>query len=431
MKFSRYYFTSLIFYLLSPSPAGAQQSLFDSYYSGNYVSVIQETSRSIESGDTLFNTFYLKALSEAQLGQTGNAIQTLEQAGSAFPDDNRIKTMLAGQYYNAGAYMDARELYSGLIESDSTDIASLLKLAEIASFTQKYKEAVPILEKILALDSNNLNSLMMMGEILTRQNDSSAIEYYERAYGEYPENQKVIYALGNLYIQAKKPEMAVPFCEQVLEEDSTNIKFHKLLGLAYYKMGEPVPSIKHFKKALLLGDSSVFTLKFLGISHYMTVNFQSAIESLQLAVKKDSMDAEVHFFLGASLAGTTQKEKAMYHLDQSLEIMKPDPAVSSRIYSEQGNILRLEMKYEKAYERYKLSLEADTTNLMALYLMASILDNSLHRSKEALVDYQRYIDQVDLLPKNESRMSQTISIRAIVEDRIIALKEELFFLDER
>ncbi len=413
------------------STARAQQSLFDSYYSGDYEAVVQYSSEAIESGDTLFNTFYLKALSEVQLGRTENAIQSLEKARALFSEDIRINKMLAGQYYIAGNYVESRDIYSRLINSDSSDITSLLKLAEIASFTQQYKEAIPILKNILAIDSTNLQSLMMLGEILTRKNDSSAILYYERAYGIYPENQNVTYALGNIYIQAKKPDKSVPICERILEKDSTNIKFHKLLGLAYYKMGDPFPSINHFKKAALLGDSSVFTFKFLGISHYMTVNFQGAIESLQIAVEKDSLDAEIHFFLGASLAGTTQKEKAMFHLDQSLELMKPDPSVSSRIYSEQGNISRLEMKYEKAYELYNLAWEADSTNLMALYLMASILDNSMHRSKEALIDYQRYIDQVDLLPETERKSSRIPSIRAIVEDRIISLKEELFFLDEQ
>ena len=67
---------------------------------------------------------------------------------------------------------------------------------------------------------------------------------------------------------------------------------------------------------------------------------------------------------------------------------------------------------------------------MALYLMASILDNSMHKSKEALVDYQRYIDALDQVPDNKES-SQGVSIRTIVEDRIIALKEEQFFLDEQ
>ena len=119
------------------------------------------------------------------------------------------------------------------------------------------------------------------------------------------------------------------------------IKGH--MGFSYYKMGDPLPGIVYFQKAVELGDSSVFTFKFMGISQYLTVDFDNAIESLQVAVEKDSM----------------------------------------------------------------------------------------HRSKEALVDYQQYIDQVNLLPAPERSNSQIPSIKAIVEDRIVSLKEELFFLDEQ
>ena len=141
------------------------------------------------------------------------------------------------------------------------------------------------------------------------------------------------------------------------------------------------------------------------------------------------MDAEVHFFLGASLATTREKSRAMEHLNTSLKLMQPDPSVVSRIYSEQGNIKRLEMEYEEAYTYYEKAWNIDSTNVMALYLMASILDNSMHKSKEALADYERYIEALDQLPEKEES-GQGVSIRAIVEDRIITLKEELFFRDE-
>jgi tetratricopeptide (TPR) repeat protein len=162
----------------------------------------------------------------------------------------------------------------------------------------------------------------------------------------------------------------------------------------------------------------------------MQADFAGAIESLQLALKKDSLDAEVHFFLGASMATTSMKTEAMDHLEKSLKLMQPDPTVTSRIYSEQGNIMRLKMEYEKAYILYEKAWETDSTNVISLYLMASILDNSMRKSKEALEDYKRYIEALDRLPEKKET-NQGVSIRSIVEDRIVSLKEELFFRDEQ
>ncbi len=215
----------------------------------------------------------------------------------------------------------------------------------------------------------------------------------------------------------------------MLEIDSTSIKFSKLFGYAYYKAGVPEQAVQWFNYAVALGDSTVFTLKFKGISHYLKTDFGLAIGALEDAVIKDSLDAEVHFFLGASLSTIAEMDKAMYHLNQSMKIMQPDPSIFSRIYSEQGNIKRLETEYEEAYFYYEKAWEADSTNIISLYFMASILDNSMHQHKEALVDYQRFIDALDQLPEKEES-NQGVSIRAIVEDRIISLKEELFFKDE-
>ena len=430
MKHAQHLLLSVALLLSSWSTMLAQENLPELYYSGDYREVINSSASLITSGDTALNTFYLKALSEAQLGQPTEAIATLQNALSVHPGELRLSRMLARQYFDAGNYVEAMITYTLLVQSDSTDVASWLKLAEMASFRQQYRDSERALNQVLAIDSMNLSSLMMMGDILSRHHHTGAVIYYARAYRHYPENQKAAYALANWYIQSKNSGKAIPICEAMLGIDTTSIKFNKLLGYAYYKIGEPVAAVRFLEYANALGDSTAFTFKFKGIAHYLRVDFTSAIESLTFALKKDTLDAEIYFFLGASLATTTRKKEAMSHLNRSLKLMQPDPSIVSRIYSEQGNLKRLEMEYETAYDLYDNAWKADSSNVISLYFMASILDNSLHLSKEALVDYQRYIDALDRLPEKENKSSQGVSVRAIVEDRIVTLKEELFFRDE-
>ena len=419
----------LLFFCLMPYMSSAQDLLSERYYQGDYPYVIQSTSLRIQSGDTSFTSFYLKALAEIQVGSGDEAIQTLLHAARFHPGDMRFERMLAHQYFETGDYTRAKPIYLSLVQQDTSDISSWLKLADIASFRQQYPEAIEALNQVLAVDSTNLSSLMGLGDILNRHNNSGAVIYYQRAYDLYPQNQIAAFALGNWHIQSNEAYKTIPICERILTMDTTSIRFSKLLAYAYYKTGEPTPAVRYFEYANTLGDSTAFTFKFKGISHYLRTDFSSAIRSLEYAVAKDSLDAEVHFFLGASLATTTRKEDAMVHLEKSLEIMQPDPTVISRIYSEQGNIRRLEMKYRQAYELYNKAWEADSTNVISLYFMASILDNSMQKPVEALVDYQRYLEALDRMPeKDESK--QGLSIRAIVEDRIVTLKEEQFFRDE-
>ena len=430
MKYPALYLLSASLFLFNYQKTRAQENLTELYYSGSYQKVIALSADQIGSGDTAVNTFYLKALSESQYGQTGASIVTLQRAMAIHPDNTRLLRMIAVQYFEAGDYVRAKKSYNTLVQNDSTDVSSWLKLADIASFSQHNKQAIELLNQVLRIDSINLTGLMKMGDILNRLHNSAALLFYREAYTLYPDNQNAAYALGNLYIQAKEAWKTIPICENMLRLDTTSIKFSKLLGYAYYKTGEPPAAVRYFEYANQLGDSTAFTFKFKGISHYLRLDFESAIRSLQLATAKDSLDAEIHFFLGASLATTKAKTEAMKHLNRSLKLMQPDSAIVSRIFSEQGNIKRLEMEYEEAYFLYEQAWEMDTTNAMSLYLMASILDNSMRKSKEALVVYQRYIDALDKLPEKKES-GQGVSIRTIVEDRIVTLKEELFFRDEQ
>lgn len=415
--------------LLLPGLLPAQDPLTELYYAGSYQEVIHRGQQALEQGDTTYTTYLFKALAEDQLGQTMEAIATLEAGLEVNSGDIRLRRMLATQYMKGGLYVEAQRHFFHLVTRDSLDVSSWLNLAEIASFRQKNEQAVAALEKVLRIDSINLEGLVRMADILSRHNHSGANIYYERAWRHDPGNQKVAYALANWYIKAHEAQRAIPVCEAILLKDSLNIRFHKLLGYALYKSGQAQEASHHLTRATQLGDSTAFTFKFLGISRYLSIEFEPGAHALSLSLAKDSLDAEVHFFLGACLATTTQKKQAMFHLEKSLELMQPDTIVTSRIFAEQGSIRRLEERYEEAYQLYSLSYDTDGTNLMSLYLMASILDNSMHLSEKALVDYELLIRELDKQGK-KSDEKDMVSIRSIVEDRIIDLKEELFFLDQ-
>jgi tetratricopeptide (TPR) repeat protein len=422
----------VIFFLLLaclPCQVHSQESIPELYYSGQYNQVINTATEATVQGDTSLSLYYFKALSETQLGLTGQAIETLEKGLMQHGEETGLHRMLGGVYFNAGDYTRAGSQFRYLLEKDSLDVSSWLKLAEIASFRQQYEEAIDALGRILYIDSLNLEGMMMTGDILNRHNNSGAVIYYERALRNYPRNQKAALALANSYLQEQRPEDAIQVCRQMLSIDSTSIRFTKLLGYACYKAGHHQSAAHYLDYATVLGDSSVFCFKYLGISRYLNVDMQQAVRALRIALEKDSLDAEVHFFLGVSLANTGEKDSAMWHMNRSLELMEPDTILVSGIYSEQGNLKRLEESYQEAYELYRKAWDANNENLMALYFMASIQDNSLHDLDRALEDYRFFIEQLDRQPSAAVKNDQIPTVRDIVEDRIVTLKEELFFQD--
>lgn len=422
-------FSFLLIALLSFDQLMAQPDISSMYEEGRYEEVIAQATKSLDQNDTFQALYYLKALSESHLGRTGRAIHTAEQGRVVHASDVRLGRLLARLYLEAGNYPKAEIHYSWLVKLDSLDQTSWLKLAEIAYFRQHYSHARNALERVLHMDSLNMDALVLMGDILQKQHAAEALPYLERVARHYPENQKAAYTLANWYVQEGRPEKAISVCHKILSSDSTNVRFNKLMGYSMYKSGDHFQAVPYFEKAVALGDESAFCFKFLGISRYLSVDMEGAADALRWASDRDSLDAEIHFFLGASLVHTADKTGAMGHMDRALELLEPDGSVVSRIYAEQANLKRLEESYLEAYALYSRAWEADSTNLMALYLRASIQDNSLHNHDHALEDYRFFLEQLDRQPSAVKGDNAIPTIRSIVEDRITTLKEERFFLD--
>ena len=62
--------------------------------------------------------------------------------------EDQFKVKMARQYFDAADYVQARKGYDNLVQRDSTDVSSWLKLAEIASFRQQYPDAIEALNQI-------------------------------------------------------------------------------------------------------------------------------------------------------------------------------------------------------------------------------------------------------------------------------------------
>jgi predicted Zn-dependent protease len=98
--------------------------------------VIRHTSGAIAIGYTSFNTYYLKSLSEIQMGRTDSGIRTLQAALRLHPDSNVFRRLLAAQLFEAGAYPEANAYYESFAREDSGNVEAWLKFARIASFRQ-------------------------------------------------------------------------------------------------------------------------------------------------------------------------------------------------------------------------------------------------------------------------------------------------------
>jgi predicted Zn-dependent protease len=137
------------------SPAVAQEDLFLLYTAGAFEKVIDQASVEIESGKASGDEYYLKSLAELQLGRPEQSLRTLEMGVASMPGDRRLVRMKAEQHFDLDDYAGAWSQYEILVRSDSSDLASWLKLAEISMNRQHFHRTVLLLDQLLSPDSVN------------------------------------------------------------------------------------------------------------------------------------------------------------------------------------------------------------------------------------------------------------------------------------
>ncbi len=85
-------------------------------------------------------------------------------------------------------------------------------------------EAVGFFQKVLAIDSNHVDTLLRMGiSQLREKNPQEAVLLHQKARGLDPNNQEVLFALAADYEEAKRYDDALKVYQEVVSRDGSNL----------------------------------------------------------------------------------------------------------------------------------------------------------------------------------------------------------------
>ncbi|MFT7223724.1 MAG: cytochrome c-type biogenesis protein CcmH [Cellvibrionaceae bacterium] len=145
---------------------------------------------------------------EQQLDQLNRQVVTLlGDYVARHPDNLDNRLLLARNAINTGQYDDAIEMYQQILERQPEATEIMAELAQTI-FVKAGNRAVPIVgvlgQRALDLDPKNLMALGLMG-IYAFQNQQyeQAIQYWQRAIDQYPQNSPNARALQNGLTQAR------------------------------------------------------------------------------------------------------------------------------------------------------------------------------------------------------------------------------------
>lgn len=195
----------------------------------------------------------------ARTGRTTEAIQALEQARQRSPADIEIHTRLIELYQSAGDTTKVIEGLKHLLEI-KRDNSTLLTYARCLYAAGSLPEAADAIENIRATDPQNIPALMLLARILrAQQNYETAVDVYKEVSYIDATNPDALFERAETHVENSQPHWAELFYTRALKEQPRNAR--AVLGLAKVaKLRRQQPLyLQHLRKAYSMApeDSAV------------------------------------------------------------------------------------------------------------------------------------------------------------------------------
>ncbi len=181
-----------------------------------------------------------------------------------------IDTELAQRHYRRGntynnleRYDDAIEEYQLSITADPNFADSVRNLANIFYYQERYEEAIPLLERFIALQqevtAGKIAAYNTLGQLLRdAQRFEEAIDVDVLAIEHDPENASQVYVMANTYFNAGMTDYAIRIYEKALTVNPADAFIHRSLGRMYEEMNRLPDALLQYRAAAELDPASQF-----------------------------------------------------------------------------------------------------------------------------------------------------------------------------
>jgi tetratricopeptide (TPR) repeat protein len=244
---------------------------------------------------------------------------------------------------------------NGAVANGEADVKMYVKLGDVYFKQVNYVKASQMFEKASQLNPGDANLLTKLAESQAKAgNNSAAVLTYEQAIAMNPQANKEYKALGDLYIQQKRTDIAVKNYKKYLEKNSDNT-IARIVGESEYA-GKNYPSAVKYLSMITGADANTAsTLRMLGDASYQSKDdFKSYQIFKQLATLTPS-DPVVFkkLYEIAGRAGT--KEEVLLYLKKYASLNASDAPAQITL----GDMLYERKDNAGALAAYRAALKAD------------------------------------------------------------------------
>lgn len=345
-----------------------------------------------------------EAVSSGRPEYVAHAIEEYKAALNADPNSAELSNALADLYLRTGRAHEAEATARGLLKNSPDDVDAhkllgriyLRQLSEAQNAVSSASPSGNILdqaigeyEKIVALQPNDVEDHMVLGQLYTVKHESQkAEEQFKTARTIEPDSEDAILNLARLYAENGDIAHAAKVIEDVPAQDRT-AKMEAALGAAYDQLKQPKDAIAAYKRAADMDPGDVHTLSALA----------------QALLNDNQLDAALKAY-------------------RNLSDTDPDDTGNLIHISE---IQRRQGKYDDALATIRKAIKKDPDSLEAGYNEGLLLD-VLGRYDESAQVYEHMVDLTS--HANGAYTTEEKNNRGIFLDRLGAVYHEQNKVDQ-
>ncbi len=321
------------------------------------------------------------------VGNYSEAIQNLE---SIQDKSEAVHSRLAKSYVAKGEFSSALKNYKIILDKNPSKVLTAIEYGEVLLKAGKLESADSLFNLLAASYPNNATFQYQLSTIKEKQNDSTAIEYWQKTIALDKTHQQALYKLAKDALSKRNFPLAEKLSIQGLEANPTNASLLSILAQTYFNENSFILAITPFEKLLELGQGNEFVHSKLGYCYYRLQYHTEAIAQYNLALDYEDRNSDTHFNLGKLFARTGDLKKSETHLLLAL-LIKKQPVDAE--YLSLALTYKLQKDYEKTFNYCNSALEENPDNERALYERAIAADNYFKDKKSVLNYYQSYLDK--------------------------------------
>jgi len=286
------------------------------------------------------------------------ALTNLRKAEKLAPQMAGIRLNIGLAYYRQSDFWHAIPAFESVVKDAPDSAQARTLLGQCYFFTERWTEAVDVMEPAWAQQSRDLNYLYVLDIAADRAERN---QLRDRALARLVEvggdSAEVHMLLGKAKLNEEAYDDAEKELSAAAEADPKLPFVHFNLGMLYSKKGDYERARAEFLKDIALEPDVAFNHSELGNAYFLTGNDAQAEKSYRQALQLEPRMLDAHLGLAKVYQREGENEKGLTELDAAAKL---DPQ-SARLHYLRGQILIRMGRKEEAKKELDASVNISST----------------------------------------------------------------------